>query len=515
MAYSTFAAIDVGSGELACKIYEISKKMGIRELDYARQSLPLGEETYRNGRISPATVDTLCQMLMGFSRKMEEYQVESYVAYATTALRHAANSVMVLEQIKMRTGLKVRILSNSEQRFFYYKGMAAVDGFFDQVLGKTTAIVDVGAGSVQISVLKDGTFAFTQNIEIGILRVLGILSQLGRETALQSTVTSEYMNNELSTFRRLNLRDTQVTDLISVSDHLASLRPLLMKNQEEPYLTRKNFLEFCSYVRSNMESEVCKQLSIPPEELDILIPTLLIYEEICRQTGVERIWLSSATFCDGIAVDYCERKEKIVLGRDFTQDILSATRAIATRYQCNMAHIDQVEYLALAIFDAVAKPYGLTKRDRLLLRLAAILHACGEFVNLNHVADNSYAIVMDTEIIGVSHKERELVANIIRYDVGEFPRYTAYIGDLSRDNYLKVAKLTSILRLANVMDKSHLQKFSNVKVSIRGNQLMIVVSTLSDMTLEQGLFQTRTIFFSEVFGITPVLRGRQSGERSE
>ena len=70
MAYSTFAAIDVGSGELACKIYELSKKNGIRQLDYVRQSLPLGAETYSSGKISHNTILEMCDVLTGFTRKM-------------------------------------------------------------------------------------------------------------------------------------------------------------------------------------------------------------------------------------------------------------------------------------------------------------------------------------------------------------------------------------------------------------------------------------------------------------
>ena len=36
MTYKTFAAINVGSGEVSMKIYEISPKTGIREIDYVR-----------------------------------------------------------------------------------------------------------------------------------------------------------------------------------------------------------------------------------------------------------------------------------------------------------------------------------------------------------------------------------------------------------------------------------------------------------------------------------------------
>ena len=41
MAYKTFAAIDVGSYELTMKIFEISSKNGIKEIDCIRHRIEL------------------------------------------------------------------------------------------------------------------------------------------------------------------------------------------------------------------------------------------------------------------------------------------------------------------------------------------------------------------------------------------------------------------------------------------------------------------------------------------
>ena len=40
-----FAAIDVGSFEIAMKIYEISSKNGMKEIDHVRHRLALGYDT--------------------------------------------------------------------------------------------------------------------------------------------------------------------------------------------------------------------------------------------------------------------------------------------------------------------------------------------------------------------------------------------------------------------------------------------------------------------------------------
>ncbi|MFR3257183.1 MAG: hypothetical protein ACLTRS_08090 [Lachnospiraceae bacterium] len=53
----------------------------------------------------------------------------------------------------MRTGIRVRVLSNSEQRYVRIKGVIARENDF-KLPEKGTAMVDIGAGSLQISIYE-------------------------------------------------------------------------------------------------------------------------------------------------------------------------------------------------------------------------------------------------------------------------------------------------------------------------------------------------------------------------
>ena len=55
--------------------------------------------------------------------------------------------------------------------------------------------------------------------------------------------------------------------------------------------------------------------------------------------------------------------------------------------------------------------------------------------------------------------------------------------------------------MANACDRSHKQKFENVKVSLKDKELIIQVDTSEDITLERGLFTEKAAFFEEVFSI--------------
>ena len=132
-----------------------------------------------------------------------------------------------------------------------------------------------------------------------------------------------------------------------------------------------------------------------------------------------------------------------------------------------------------------------------------ILHGCGKYISLSDPADCSYQIIMATEIIGLSRKEREIIAYAVKFNTMEFPYYEELSRetDLDRSEYLTVAKLTAILRVANACDRSHKQKFENVKVSLKEKELIIQVDTPEDIILEMGLFAEKAAFFEEVFSI--------------
>ena len=128
-----------------------------------------------------------------------------------------------------------------------------------------------------------------------------------------------------------------------------------------------------------------------------------------------------------------------------------------------------------------------------------------------NIGETSYNIVMATEIIGLSHMEREIVANVVRFNHSSFVYYDRLQSQgsgLDRDAYLTVAKLTAILRLANSLDRSHKQKLKGIKAALRENQLILTADTPEDITLEKGFFEVCSDFFQEVFSVQPVLKQR-------
>ena len=98
MAVKTFAAIYVGSSELKMKCYELSGKKSFKLIDQVAKTIELGRDTYNHGSIKADTLAEVCDTLSGFKKKMKEYQITEYRAYATSAIREAVNQELVLRE---------------------------------------------------------------------------------------------------------------------------------------------------------------------------------------------------------------------------------------------------------------------------------------------------------------------------------------------------------------------------------------------------------------------------------
>ena len=162
----------------------------------------------------------------------------------------------------------------------------------------------------------------------------------------------------------------------------------------------------------------------------------------------------------------------------------------------------------MPVFDATKKMHGMKERERLLLRMAVMLHDVGKYISLNNVADSSYNIIMSNEIIGLSHIEREMVALIAKYNTAVLPSYDELVmeSSLSAEQYLTVSELTAIVRLANALDRSHLQKIQSIRAVLKERELHLSLTVDRDFTLEQGLCQDKLDFFNEVFSIQPIIK---------
>ena len=507
-----FAAIDVGSYELSCKIFQFSPKFGMKEIDCVTYRLDLGSESFANGKISKEKVDELCNVLNSFKTVMNTYKVEEYKAYGTSAIREMENKLILLDHIQQRTGIRIEEISNSEQRFLNYKAIASKGEEFNRIIEKGTAILDIGGGSIQVSLFEKNSLIATQNMKLGVLRLEEGIGHLASNNMNYESLLEEVINTQLSVFKKLYLKDREIENIIVVDDYVSFLmQKYEREGKDTAHLTYERFVKYVNETRSSGRYDLARKFDISEENVVRTFISGVIIKRCMKVMGAKQVWSPGVVLCDGIGFEYGQKNGLLKEDHDFEQDILACALNLSKRYLGNKKRSETLENIALTIFDSMKKIHGLGKRERLLLSLATILHDCGKYISMSNLGECSYNIILYTEIIGVSHVEREMLANVVKFNHLKFGYYDIITesSKLDKQDYLKIAKLTAILKLANGLDRSHKQKFKDIRVNLKDHNLVITVSTNEDITLEKGMLGDRSDFFEEVFSIRPVIKQRR------
>ncbi len=505
-----FAAIDVGSHEIQMKIAEIDQQAAPVILEQVRRTLAIGSDTYQSGRISQAVLSECVSILADFKKILKSYRIGNSRVVATSAFREAANSMLAVEQIRRSCGFDLEILSNSEERYFNNLATIAAMPDFQTLAEEGSLLVEIGSGSIQLTVYSRGEMIFSQNMLLGSLRIRELLADLERRTADFSGLMEAYISNDLDNYHVLEPKGIAYKNLILSGGEMDQFKKLAgQKPETVSSLSVKQFNKLYQQLLTTRPIDLALDKVISVEHASLLLPAAIIIRKLLDFTGAKTILLPPGSLSDGLLVDIARRKYHYDPSYDQDQDILSVCRQLSDRFETDPGHIAYVEQAALQLFDQTDKIHSLSKRSRLLLQAAALLHDCGKYVSITDHSLQSYNIIMASEIIGLKPNEKQIVAWTARLHSGLTVSTGAEYETLDKKDQLKIVKMTALLRLADALDTSHSQKIKGFEVAVRATELVIKASTDEDITLETWTFENKCAFFHDVFGIQPSLQIRR------
>ncbi len=501
----TAAVIDIASSELRLKISERQKDF-VKTLETLVYPLNFGRDTFNTGKISFDKVDITCQTIKNFLTVISEYDVTKIRAIATTAVREATNKEYILDQIKIKTGLEFEVIDDKQEKI--YIDQFVID-WLDQEYTQSALMVNMGSGSIGISVIEKGHVVSTYTIRIGSLRIYELFEDIMNSSSNYSLVLEEYLKSYIKFIEDHIPKGIQ--HFIAMGNEIEVITKLCVDadSVDQHVITKQSFAQVYKEIKGKPIDAIMADYGLSEERALVLTPSLIVFNKMFKMTKSDKIMTSSVFLNDALLFEMLFPEQHKKISHNFENNIILSAISIAEHFGYDEEHSRLVEKFALKIFDKLKKVHGLGERERIYLQASCILHDIGKFVNVKNHHLHSLNIINGIDIVGVNVAETAIIANVCYYHAKLTPSPSdTHFASLKTKDRLTVSKLCSIIRLANSLNQSHNTKFDDIDVKMDhpSGEMIITVQTSKNIELEHWSFYDKALFFNEVFGIKATIR---------
>lgn len=278
-------AIDIGSNAARLLIVEVRRddtQTHYTKLNLLRIPLRLGFDVFENGRIGRDKIRLLIKTMKAFKIMMDLYEVEHFRICATSAMRDAANARETIRRVKLSSGLKIDVISGSEEASILYENHLSAN----LISGDIQLFVDVGGGSTELTLYMNDQVVQKESFNIGTIRLL------------QGHSPNEEWER-MKLFIKTHTKGLISLQIIGSGGNINKIFAMSKIKEGKPLTAafiRKlhTELEFLSlHERMNL-------YNLREDRAAVIVPALHIFTHIIKWTGNTQIFVPKIGLADGI-----------------------------------------------------------------------------------------------------------------------------------------------------------------------------------------------------------------------
>jgi exopolyphosphatase/guanosine-5'-triphosphate,3'-diphosphate pyrophosphatase len=279
------AAIDIGSNAarlLVCEVILTKTDTTFNKLNLIRIPLRLGFDVFEKGYIGFRKKKMLINTIDAFSALMKVYEVDHYIACATSAMRDASNSKEIIKEIKADTGIKIDVITGDLEAEIIYENHIAE--LLDP--NKSYLYMDVGGGSTEITLFHKNEVAFQKSFDIGTVRLL---------TNKVSDETWEDLKQSLKELAKKYNKLTAIGSGGNINKVFAMVNSKTLKSL--PIEVIREFYRVLDPMSVDERMDVYK---LKRDRADVIVPALKIYANAMKWANIEEIHVPKIGLADGL-----------------------------------------------------------------------------------------------------------------------------------------------------------------------------------------------------------------------
>ncbi len=297
------ASIDIGSNAIRLFVGQQSKNGRVTVLEDQRASVRLGKDAFSAGYIRPRTLLDLERALNHFRIICEGLNVTRIRAVGTSALRDSTNSRRVIEQLKKRTGIDVKLINGKLEASLLHKAVShAVD-----IRHKSSLLIDMGGGSLEVVMSRQGKLITKESLPLGTVRLLSKVSRKHQYEDIAQWVRTPLYRLRMSLLGR---QQTPIQMMVGTGGNLRALGKLCARLGLSRSRNRfhRDHLEILSQrlFALNLHDRMSRfQLRI--DRADVILPAAVVTLEMMRIFEINEIIVPNVGLKNGLFWDAIER----------------------------------------------------------------------------------------------------------------------------------------------------------------------------------------------------------------
>ena len=498
------AVIDIGASAIRIVVAELDSDGEWRRLDRAARPVFLGRDVFMTGFIGRESLLQAVRILRGYREMLDGWQIDdkNVRVIATSAIREAKNRDIFLDRVQIQTGLRVDVVEGIEENHLTYMAVQHAIGSMRPQFARSSAIIlEVGGGTTELMLLRRGKMAAAHSLRLGTIR----LEQQVNPSWESASRIEEYLRENIRVTREIldaELELDKIRYYVAVGGDARLAANTVGRQEEEHFrvIERSDFNDLMKRLQRLTVDEIVRELGVTYNEAEGLVPALLVYKVFLDATSADQLIVPDVSIREGVLLGLAG-EGTARLEEQFYNQVVASARSIGKKFHYDEVHSRHVTMLALSLFDQLADEHGLGNKERILFEVACLLHDIGTYIRASGHHKHGQYIIQNSEIFGLSNDDLKIVSNVVRYHrkASPMPSHGFYTS-LRRDQRMAVVKLAAILRIADALDRGHMQRVSAVRVEHRDDEVLIHCERSGDISVEKYGMELKGRMFQEVYG---------------
>lgn len=494
------AAIDVGSNAIRYVIAEVSDSGTYSEVEAERLAVRLGKDVFTRDRLlTQETMDAGVAALIRIRRRIDDLGIAHYRAVATSAVRESRNGGAFVEQVRRESGIHLETISGSEEsRLVWIAVKSRVD-----LGGDRWFTIDLGGGSVEVSVVDSDGILWSESHTLGSVRLLQALEENAPASGGDYQELLERYAHVLKVSRAVE--EWTPVGVIATGGNIETLADLSGARRDARGVARLAMGDLQALIgklAALTYNERVHDMGLREDRADVILPAAVVYERVGELARADEILVPGVGVKEGLVLDLVDELRNEPAHSDRReQEIRAASVTLGRRFQFDEAHGQQVARLSLDLFDQLSELHGLGEKERNLLMAGAFLHDIGQFVSYGRHHKHSMYLIENSELPGLSPRDIRLVALLARYHRRADPR-PGHLGydELAEPEREIVRKLAALLRVADALDREHVSRVVSLAAHVDEEEVVLQVETRGRLVLEEWALRKKGRLFDSVYG---------------